>query len=292
MAERLATYGVWRFAPPPLAAALESVPVTTGDGCKTSNVLPVLSHCRKSATRWTQGQVLWPGLRHSVAAVFNNSMEAVAADIPWSEKKNVAVWRGGHSGRFGCKGDGTAGPCQPGTASRAHLASLFHNHPLFDVGFSAKKSGFPDKLCRAPLTKGEQLAFKVLISVDGNTCSSILSWALSTRSVVAMVHPFMSEAPVQFALEPWKHFIPFSYDLSDLAINVRWCFDNDADCGQIAEAARQLVARLATDGGFAREAAVQAGMLRRLLANRRECGPRARLGEAPPPTLALAQTAR
>ena len=62
-------------------------------------------------------------------------------------------------------------------------------------------------------------------------------------------------------LVPWRHFVPFRFDLSDLHRNVRLCFANDTMCQTIAKHGQNLQRRLLN---FTRERLVQRLVLERI----------------------------
>ena len=52
------------------------------------------------------------------------------------------------------------------------------------------------------------------------------------------------ETILHLGLRPWRHYLPFKRDLSDIRENARWCFEHDDDCAAIARRAKARVARL------------------------------------------------
>ncbi|CAM9229317.1 unnamed protein product [Phaeothamnion confervicola] len=276
MDERIRSYRIWRYASQ-AAVGLDAIAVTTGDQCTPSRKCPLLAHCREAAYRMRNGLVLWPGLRHSTAMLAAEAAQAAAGDVAWGHKLARALWRGGPSGMGPriCEAgtDPLDGPCQMGKVSRSHLVNKFRRMPeLFDVGFvGGQVERVPPELRAAnkrKLTMAQQLEYKVIISAEGNTCSSVLGWGLSTNSVMAIVYPQLFEAPVQYALEPWVHYIPYRYDLSDLERNIRWCFEHDGECAAIAQRAKAHVGRLTDERS---ESGVQVAALATLAALNRPC---------------------
>ena len=61
-----------------------------------------------------------------------------------------------------------------------------------------------------------------------------------------MTPEFYYETILHLGLRPWRHYLPFKRDLSDLRQNARWCFAHDAECAEIARRARRRVVRLAS----------------------------------------------
>ena len=54
------------------------------------------------------------------------------------------------------------------------------------------------------------------------------------------------ETIVHLGLRPWRHYLPFKRDLSDLRENARWCFEHDDECAEIARRASRRIKRLAS----------------------------------------------
>lgn len=60
----------------------------------------------------------------------------------------------------------------------------------------------------------KQVRFKVIIDIDGNTYSGRFPRILSTGSAIIKIYVFDDIATL--SVQPWIHYIPVKFDLSDL----------------------------------------------------------------------------
>lgn len=164
-------------------------------------------------------------------------------DTVWSNKREIAVFRGSNTGIGTTVENNT----------RLKLCHLFNRHPLFDVGITnwneryrkvynekiiSKPVVVPDFSAK-PLTIQEQSQYKYIIHIEGHVQAYRLSIELGTRSVVLLVES-KYKLWYESLLEPWVHYIPVAMDLSNLEERVQWCIDNDEKCKEIACAARHF----------------------------------------------------
>jgi hypothetical protein len=80
-------------------------------------------------------------------------------------------------------------------------------------------------------------ACKYLLCLAGNDWPSSLRTDLLSGCLVLMPRPFW-ENTWFFGLTPNVHYIPLRADLADLEERLDWCRDNDAQCREMAAAAR------------------------------------------------------
>ncbi len=214
--------------------------VYPGD-CRTRFAQPVFVKSRLIADR-DAGSVLLPLDYHrhwkDIAAV-------AAQDIPFEDKTNTLVWRGGTTGQFR---HGIPGWPQ---SSRAHVANLPQRAGQ-DIGYSeivqleADDDQIPHAAIRArllpPLAIAEQLRSRFLLSLEGNDVATGLKWMLWSNSTVIMPHPTCESWACEGALVPNVHYIPVRDDLSDLGEVHDWCMANLSHCADVARNGRQFIA--------------------------------------------------
>jgi len=177
-------------------------------------------------------------------------------NIPWSDKKPVAFWRGAITGIPELANDWTSLP-------RTKLCQLTRNAEdahLFDVGFSSVVQ-FDEKtvteeirnagLMREFVSWEEWDRYKYHILIDGNSSPwSNLFQQLLTGSTILKVES--SRGLVQWfydELRPWHNYVPIAPDMSDLVDKVKWLNRND----QVAEAIGRRGLELANRLSYARE---------------------------------------
>ncbi|MCI5051705.1 MAG: hypothetical protein MRY21_01045 [Simkaniaceae bacterium] len=151
-------------------------------------------------------------------------------DKVWKKKKNQAIWRGGTSGM---NTDWQRAP-------RMELCKLSQEYPkLIDAKFSFFTQLDPSIKPQVPmgnfLTPTDQLAYKYLICLDGNTCTYPgLHWRLLANSVV-LKHESDNIQWFYDALTPFEHYIPIKNDCANLVAMLSWAEANDPQAEKIAQ---------------------------------------------------------
>jgi hypothetical protein len=186
-----------------------------------------------------------------------------ATDIPFADKDDRLVWRGGTTGRFHADASG-----EP-LSARAHVARLPDLGPLVDVGYSEIVQVGPGTSdlplaalqvrLRPPLSLGQQLRSRYLLSLEGNDVATGLKWMLASNSVVVMPVPRCESWACEGELRPFVHYVPVREDLADLAAVHDWCRGHPGDCARIAAEGRDFITRFLNP---ARERAVALAVLR------------------------------
>ncbi|MFI0434342.1 MAG: glycosyl transferase family 90 [Parachlamydiaceae bacterium] len=187
---------------------------------------------------------------------YSESEDRHGVKIPWNEKMNVAFWRGKNTGQYLGSRRYTLDNwiCFP----RTQLVLLSKQLPeqlnclfsspvqkfLMDPGVEElmREEGFFDR----SVSHSEQNQYKYLIAIDGYTWPSSLRWQLFSNSVV-----LKSESDwLQWfdgALIPYKHYVPFHLDLSDLSEKLDWLAKNDDLAKEIAQNALSLALKTLTE---------------------------------------------
>lgn len=189
--------------------------------------------------------------------------EIPVADIPWTDKKDGAIWRGALTGmkRNGFRVVQSATAASTNNINNklemcmsmqrcklvyTHAASALVNASL--VGVVAYHSHnmlsepvVPEvlqgvRLYGPRVSYHEILQYKAIIMLEGNDISSGLKWALYSNSVVLAQKPTYTSWAMEELLEPWVHYIPLADDLSDVEERVQWVLDHDEKAQQIARA--------------------------------------------------------
>jgi hypothetical protein len=80
----------------------------------------------------------------------------------------------------------------------------------------------------------DMLKYRYIVSVEGNDVASNLKWALASKSVVLMPTPSRESFALESKLKPWVHYVPLSYDTSDLIEKLSYCEMNSRVCEQIS----------------------------------------------------------
>lgn len=164
--------------------------------------------------------------------------------VPWADKKAVAVFRGGTTGA------GTT----PKTNQRLKALEIAENNPDMDVGITGwnlrvrKYEGEPylQTIERKSYPKAnrlslqEQATYKYIINLEGHVAAYRLSYEMSSGSTIIMPRNNRWNIWYFKLLTPFKHYVPISGDLHDLAEMVEWCRNNDDKCQEIAQNAKSF----------------------------------------------------
>lgn len=151
------------------------------------------------------------------------------AHVPWEEKKNFALWRGGFTKPI-----------------RRVLCQLSLKHPeVLDARFSScaydsEVQKLIENLMGKRASWKEFLSCKYLPYVDGVMCAApALQWRLLSHSLT--IKPDSDEIQWFYgALKPHVHYLPVKGDLSDLVEKLDWAKSHDDECRQIADKAYQF----------------------------------------------------
>ncbi len=143
----------------------------------------------------------------------------------FSEKKNMLVWRGITHNDM-----------------RKRLVKEFLDHPLVDAGQTNKpEEDVPWQ--KKPLSVQQQLAYKFIISVEGNDVASNLKWVMSSNSLCFMPRPKYETWFMEGLLRPGIHYVEVSRDYSDLEEKIRYYSVHEKEAEQIIENAHRHVER-------------------------------------------------
>ncbi|PNF41553.1 KDEL motif-containing protein 1 [Cryptotermes secundus] len=145
----------------------------------------------------------------------------------WEEKIEKAFWRGRDSRR-----------------ERLKLIDIAREHPeLFNVTLTNFFFFRDEEKYYGP--KAEHISFfkffdyKYQINIDGTVAAYRFPYLLAGDSLVFKQNSKYYEYFYK-ELEPWKHYVPFRSDLSDLVERIRWAKDNDAEAQTIARTGQKF----------------------------------------------------
>jgi len=79
----------------------------------------------------------------------------------------------------------------------------------------------------------EMLAYKYILSVQGNDKDSGINWKLNSKSLVMMAKPTVSSWLMETKLVPGYHYVLIKDDFSDLKEKFLWCENNQDKCKEI-----------------------------------------------------------
>lgn len=159
--------------------------------------------------------------------------------FPWEVKQKILFFRGSDTG---------ANLENWKECARPKLVALSLKNPkLLDARFVdslhfkqmldfAIKQGY----ISGYVSMREHLFYRYLVDIDGNCASCPRTATLFHSNSVVFKQITNSMQWFYSLLQPYKHFIPFKEDLSDLLDQIEWAKDHDEECKQISLNARFL----------------------------------------------------
>ncbi|KAM3837414.1 protein O-glucosyltransferase 2 isoform 2-T4 [Vipera latastei] len=146
---------------------------------------------------------------------------------PWEEKNTTAIWRGRDSRK-----------------ERLELVKMSRKFPeIIDAAFTNFFFFKHDESLYGPIVK--HISFfdffksKYQINIDGTVAAYRLPYLLAGNSLVLKQDSIYYEHFYN-ELQPWKHFVPFKNDLSDLLEKLQWAKDHDEEAKNIAKAGQEF----------------------------------------------------
>ncbi|XP_069698369.1 protein O-glucosyltransferase 2-like isoform X2 [Periplaneta americana] len=143
-------------------------------------------------------------------------------DKKWNEKIEKALWRGRDSRR-----------------ERLKLIDIAREHPdLFNASLTNFFFFRDEEKFYGPKEKHisffKFFDFKYQINIDGTVAAYRFPYLLAGDSLVfkqdSKYYEFFYKE-----LQPWKHYVPFKSDLSDLVERIQWAKNNDAEAQTISK---------------------------------------------------------
>ncbi|CAK0829351.1 unnamed protein product [Prorocentrum cordatum] len=198
------------------------------------------------------------------------SRAARAAEAaPWEHRAARLAWRGAPSN---CR----AARCRPGAPEGEHRDCTWNASTWLSLqrGRLVWLSRFAPSLSRGlvrspflplhselerfledlgllsePMSIEEQAQYKYTAALEGDSAADRLYWQLFTGSVVLVPEGPWQELALRELLEPYVHYVPVRYDLSDLVDRVSWLRENDDEARRIAQRALTFAQRHLTCDG-------------------------------------------
>lgn len=181
--------------------------------------------------------------------------EVDVSDIPWEQKRNQMVWRGGNHG-MAYSVYNVDGPQRVIVDAEGTIHTKLMNQRELLVWRSRRSSPVADMIDaefailpgETSMTKRDMLQYKFLIDVDGEVNAwTGLIWKLYSGSTVFKIDSHF-EQWYYSSLQPWVHYVPVRGDLQDLEEKLVWALANDDLARTIANNGRAFVTNLTYEG--------------------------------------------
>ena len=163
--------------------------------------------------------------------------------VPFEAKADKAVFRGK----------------VPGKEKRERFFGMHFDNPICDSGDS-DRHGRPEWR-RPRMTIGEQLAYKFILSLEGNDVASNLKWVMGSGSAAVMPVPEYETWFMEGRLVPGVHYIEIARDFSDFTDVINYYIQHPAEtraiiaaaneyCTQFADKRRERLIEVLTAGAY------------------------------------------
>ncbi|CAE8599454.1 unnamed protein product, partial [Polarella glacialis] len=203
-------------------------------------------------TTETHADILWPDPRDFLTATkYSCGGDAARHPVSWADRKPKLLFRGTFSG---ATHDAPMRKHGWHLMPRARLMLFSRRFPdLIDAGLinGNPESGIPEELWVDPdfasfgklfkrdfMPRPEQFHYRYLAAIDGVSSTSRLPCDFMSGSTV-----FKQKSPYfswyERWLEPWKHYVPLTYDLGDLPSALNIAQDKPELMEQIASEGRR-----------------------------------------------------
>ncbi len=144
---------------------------------------------------------------------------------PWSEKRNIAIFRG------------DLGPYKP---NRDLFINRWGGHPMVDAASTNRSEEHPEWQ-KGKLTIGEHLDYKFIMSLEGNDVASNLKWVMSSNSIAVTPKPKRETWFMEGTLIPNYHYIEVREDFEDLEERLQYYIEHPDEAAAIIHHAHEYV---------------------------------------------------
>lgn len=181
-------------------------------------------------------------------------------NVPWAERKPVALWRGMTTGQVSDPAKGWRSLPRIRLCEIARSATAWQ---LIDAGIVAvvqiddpddvgqiERSG----LMRPFIPPTDFNRYRYHIDIDGNTNSwpGLFQKLLTGSPVLKIASPPGYRQWYYDRLKPWVNYVPVAADMSDLLEHIDWLRENDDRAFAIGQAGRALACSLDYEGELAK----------------------------------------
>ena len=165
----------------------------------------------------------------------------------WDEKRSQIFWRGSSTGTNYQTSD-----LKMENMLRSHRIRTVYEFQKktedFDIGLTAFIQCQPDSVCKEMeaivgtkdgVPQNDQMNFKYLLDMDGNSFSQRFVWMLRhSQSLILKMALFDDWATL--VTKPFEHYVPVKFDLSDMESTLQWARKHDGEARKIAQQARDF----------------------------------------------------
>ena len=218
-------------------------------------------------------RILWPlPIYHELGGEqFLSDMRPGAVD--WEDKVSRVIWRGTITGRSKGTGPGRGEGMRVKTAYRRFRRGDMGKQKLLEIvstapryravafatederydfgfvdggGYKIAQTLFHTEFERPRVRRSDMQRFKYIAVLRGVDVGSSFYWVMNSGSVgFVQDTPFVTFASPLF--KPWRHYIPFAEDCSNLNAAYEWAENKPFECQKMARDAARICSFLAED---------------------------------------------
>lgn len=145
--------------------------------------------------------------------------------IPYESKKDILLFRG-------------AAPQE----HRVKFLKCYFSHPLCDLGHTGDKAEHPN-FYKDKMSRSKHLAYKFLLSLEGNDVASNLKWILGSNSLCIMPKPKYESWFMENTLIPNVHYALLDDDYNNLEALLEFFITHPKDAKDIIHSANLYCAK-------------------------------------------------
>ncbi|HEY0246435.1 MAG TPA: glycosyl transferase family 90, partial [Mucilaginibacter sp.] len=143
--------------------------------------------------------------------------------VPFAEKKDMLIGRGAMT-----------------QLHRMRFMEQYFDNPLCDLGQVNREGGNP-KWIKPKISIPRHLAYKFILSLEGNDVATNLKWVMSSNSVAVMAKPRYETWFMEGRLIADHHYILIKDDYSDLEEKLQYYINNPKAAQAIVNNANQYI---------------------------------------------------
>lgn len=151
----------------------------------------------------------------------NDNQNAILLKL---DKKRHFLFINDHK-EFAAKKDILIGRGVMSQPHRIRFMDMYFNHPLCDLGQVNKRGGNPDWL-KPKINIIDHLAYKFILSLEGNDVATNLKWIMSSNSIAVMPKPKYETWFMEGRLIANHHYIQIKDDFTDLEEKLQYYINN------------------------------------------------------------------
>jgi hypothetical protein len=142
--------------------------------------------------------------------------------------------------QFADKKDMLIGRAAVSQPHRIKFMEMYFNNPLCDLGQVNKREGKPAWI-KPKMAIADHLAYKFILSLEGNDVATNLKWIMSSNSIAIMPAPKYETWFMEGRLIPDHHYIQIRDDYTDLEEKLQYYIEHTAKAQAIINNANAYV---------------------------------------------------